>query len=395
MEVHELRNKYGPEELKARLKAEGFARTTLSFYRYVRLADPNALRNELYAEWETIGVLGRIYLAQEGINAQLSVPTHNFDRFRAAIDARSEFAGVPFKIAVEDDAESFLKLTIKVRPKLVADGLQDDAFDVTDVGQHLDAETFNRLIDEGATVVDLRNNYEALIGHFEGALTPQADTFRGAVEEMLEKLDDKKDEPVLLYCTGGIRCEKASAWFRHHGFTNVGQLHGGIIDYARQIRSKGLESKYKGQNFVFDGRLAERITDDVVSTCFQCGTPSDRITNCQQNTCNLLLVQCETCAEKYADCCTPSCREIHLLPEDVQRTWRKGRPSKSTKTKVINDPDALRRQIAEEEEKLAKEGTLHPELDLGEWSLVNGEWVKTQGSPTASYSPATIHHSPH
>ena len=373
MEPHELRNKYSPEELKARLKAEGFPRTTLSFYRYVRLADPIELRNELYAEWEVLGVLGRIYLAAEGINAQLSVPTHNFEKFRAAIDARAEFAEVPFKIAVEDDAESFLKLTIKVRPKLVADGLPDNAFDVTDVGQHLDAETFNRLIDEGATVVDLRNNYEALIGHFEGALTPQADTFRGAVEEMLEKLEDKKEEPVLLYCTGGIRCEKASAWFRHHGFTNVGQLHGGIIDYARQIRSKGLESRYKGQNFVFDGRLAERITDDVVSTCFQCGAESDRITNCLQNTCNLLLVQCETCAEKYAGCCTPSCREIHLLPEDVQRTWRKGRPSRSSKTKVINDPDALRKQIAEEEERLEKEGTLHPELDLGEWWLVNGE----------------------
>lgn len=364
MEVHELRNKYSPEYLKARLKAEGFPRTTLSFYRYVRLADPIGLRNELYAEWEAFGVLGRIYLAAEGINAQLSVPTHNFDRFRAAIDERSEFASVPFKIAVEDDAESFLKLTIKVRPKLVADGLQDEVFDVTDVGQHLDAESFNRLIDEGVTVVDLRNNYEALIGHFEGALTPKADTFRGAVEEMLEKLDDKKDEPVLLYCTGGIRCEKASAWFRHHGFTNVGQLHGGIIDYARQIRSKGLQSRYKGQNFVFDGRLAERITDDVVSTCMQCGQPNDRITNCQQNTCNLLLVQCEACAKKYANCCTPSCREIHLLPEEVQREWRKGRPSKSSKTKVINDPEALRRQIVEEEVRLAKEGTLHPDLRI-------------------------------
>lgn len=358
MQPHELRNKFSPEDLKSRLKAEGFPRTTLSFYRYVRLENPSALRDALYTEWEALGVLGRIYLAAEGVNAQLSVPSHNLEAFRAAVDARPEFTQVPFKIAVEDDPESFLKLMIKLRPKLVADGLQDDAFDVTDVGQHLDAETFNQKMDEGATVVDLRNNYECLIGHFEGALLPQADTFRGAVEEMLEKLDNKKDEPVLLYCTGGIRCEKASAWFRHHGFTNVGQLHGGIIDYARQVRAKGLHSRYKGQNFVFDGRLAERITDDVVSSCMQCGTASDRITNCQQNTCNLLMVQCETCAKKFADCCTPSCREIHLLPEDAQRTWRKGRPSRSSKTKVINDPEALRRQIAEEEATLAAKGTL-------------------------------------
>jgi UPF0176 protein len=269
---------------------------------------------------------------------------------------------VPFKIAVEDDGKSFLKLTLKVRHKLVADGLADGAFDVSNVGQHLDAESFNRLMDQGAIVVDMRNNYECLIGHFEGALLPEAETFRGAVEEMLEKLEDKKDEPVLLYCTGGIRCEKASAWFRHHGFKQVGQLHGGIIDYARQVRAKGLPSKYKGQNFVFDGRLAERITDDVVSTCMQCGQPSDRITNCQQHTCNVLLVQCEDCAARYANCCTPSCREIHLLPEKVQREWRKGKPSGSAKMKAIRDPEALRRRIAEEESLLAEKGALHPEL---------------------------------
>ncbi|MFN6178439.1 MAG: rhodanese-related sulfurtransferase [Flavobacteriales bacterium] len=362
MEAHELRNKYGPDTLRARLEAEGFSRTTLSFYRYVRLADPAAMRNELYAEWEALGVLGRIYLAQEGINAQLSVPTHQFEAFRKAIDARTEFDGVPFKIAVEDDGKSFLKLTLKVRHKLVADGLHDEVFDVSNVGQHLDAESFNQLMEQGATVVDMRNNYECLIGHFEGALLPEAETFRGAVEEMLEKLEDKKEEPILLYCTGGIRCEKASAWFRHHGFTQVGQLHGGIIDYARQVRAKELPSRYKGQNFVFDGRLAERITNDVVSTCFQCVLASDRITNCQQHTCNVLLVQCEACATKYADCCTPSCREIHLLPEEVQREWRKGKPSASAKMKAIRDPEALRKRISEEEAVLAGGGSLHTEL---------------------------------
>ncbi|MBX2978441.1 MAG: rhodanese domain-containing protein [Flavobacteriales bacterium] len=383
MEAHELRNKYGPRELRARLEAEGFPRTTLSFYRYVRLADPAALRNELYAEWEAMGVFGRIYLANEGINAQLSVPTHNFEAFRKAIDARPEFSGVPFKIAVEDDGKSFLKLTLKVRQKLVADGLTDAVFDVSNVGQHLDAEAFNRKLEEGALVVDMRNNYECLVGHFEGAYLPKAETFRGAIDEVVDMLRKQPaqvpdqgtgsvDPPgrpttteqpeILLYCTGGIRCEKASAWLRHHGITNVGQLHGGIIDYARQVRAKGLPSRYKGQNFVFDGRLAERITDDVVSTCMQCGQPSDRITNCQQHTCNMLLVQCEACATTYADCCTPSCREIHLLPEEVQREWRKGKPSASAKMKAIRDPEALRKRIAEEEEELAEKGTLHPEL---------------------------------
>ncbi len=145
----------------------------------------------------------------------------------------------------------------------------------------------------------------------------------------------------------------------------MGQLHGGIIDYARQLKAEGLESKYKGQNFVFDERLAERITDDVVSTCMQCGTKNDRISNCHEVTCNMLLVQCEACAVKYANCCSPSCSEIHQLPIEAQRTWRKGRSTRSTKTKAVNDPEGLRQRIREEEERLALNGTLHPEIRTG------------------------------
>jgi UPF0176 protein len=362
MDAHRLRNLHRPDVLRARLEREGVPRTTLSFYRYVRLMDVEGMRDELYSEWEALGVLGRIYLSQEGINAQVSLPTSNLENFRAALDSREAFREVPWKIAVEDDGKSFLKLAIKVKKKIVADGLADDAFDVTNVGQHLDAATFNRKMEEGALVIDMRNNYECLIGHFKGAYLPKADNFRGAIEEVTEALKEKKDAEVLLYCTGGIRCEKASAYLKHQGFANVGQLHGGIIDYARQIKEQGLQSLYKGQNFVFDERLAERITDDVVSTCMQCGTRSDRICNCQEVTCNMLLVQCADCAKKYADCCSPSCREIHLLPDAVQGAWRKGRSTRSTKTKAINDPAGLRHRIREEEELLAANGSLHPEL---------------------------------
>ncbi|MBL7964207.1 MAG: rhodanese-related sulfurtransferase [Flavobacteriales bacterium] len=364
---HDLRNKYGPRDLRVRLEAEGLPRTTLSFYRYVRLQEVGTLRNELYQEWEALGVLGRIYIAPEGINAQVSVPTGQLDAFRAALDAREAFANVPWKTAVEDDGQSFLKLAIKVKSKVVADGLADDAFDVTNVGTHLDAASFNRKMEEGALVVDMRNNYECLIGHFEGAYLPKADTFRGAIEEVvvaLRRVQRDNDQDILLYCTGGIRCEKASAYLKHEGFMNVGQLHGGIIDYARQIKAQGLPSKYMGQNFVFDERLAERITDDVVSACMQCGTKSDRITNCHEATCNMLLVQCEACAAKYADCCSPSCMEIHQLPIEAQRAWRKGRSTRSTKTKAINDPESLRQRIREEEEMLALNGTLHPSVAL-------------------------------
>jgi len=362
MDPHRLRNLHRPDVLRARLERDGRPRTTLSFYRYVRLTAVDQLRHALYQEWETLGLLGRIYIAHEGINAQVSLPTENLGRFRATLDAREAFAQVPWKIAVEDDGKSFLKLAIKVKKKIVADGLADDAFDVTNVGEHLDAKTFNQKMERGALVIDMRNNYESAIGYFEGAYLPKADTFRGAIEEVKEVMKEKKNAEVLLYCTGGIRCEKASAYLKHEGFTNVGQLHGGIIDYARQLKAQGLASKYKGQNFVFDERLAERITDDVVSTCMQCGTKSDRISNCQEVTCNMLLVQCEACATKYAECCSPGCREIHLLPGEVQRAWRKGRSTRSTKTKAINDPEGLRQRIREEEELVRSNGTLHPEL---------------------------------
>ncbi|HNU57373.1 MAG TPA: rhodanese-related sulfurtransferase [Flavobacteriales bacterium] len=362
MDIHRLRNLDRPDILRAKLEREGVERTTLSFYRYVRLTEVEALRHELYQEWGSLGVLGRIYLSQEGINAQVSLPTVHLEAFRAALNTREAFADVPWKIAVEDDGKSFLKLAIKVKKKIVADGLADDAFDVTNVGEHLDAAAFNRKMEQGALVIDMRNNYECLIGHFEGAYLPKADTFRGAIEEVVDAFKEKKDAEVLMYCTGGIRCEKASAYLKHQGFTKVAQLHGGIIDYARQIKAQRLESKYKGQNFVFDERLAERITDDVVSTCMQCGTKCDRITNCNEVTCNMLLVQCEACATKYANCCSPSCSEIHQLPIEAQRAWRKGRSTRSTRTKAINDPEGLRRRIREEEELLALNGTLHPEL---------------------------------
>lgn len=380
MDLHRLRNLHRPDVLKARLEREALPRTTLSFYRYVRLNEVEALRHTLYQEWEKLDVLGRIYLSQEGINAQVSLPTANLERFRADLDGREAFHLVPWKIAVEDDGRSFLKLAIKVKKKIVADGLADDAFDVTNVGAHLDAKTFNRKMEEGALVIDMRNNYECLIGHFEGAYLPKADTFRGAIEEVVGMLGVRVKEcegalrgpqgtqvqgtepEILLYCTGGIRCEKASAYLKHQGFNNVSQLHGGIIDYARQLKAEGLKSKYLGQNFVFDERLAERITDDVVSTCMQCGIKSDRIGNCHEATCNMLLVQCEACATKYADCCSPNCREIHQLPIEAQRAWRKGRSTRSTKTKAINDHEGLRRRIRVEEELLALNGTLHPEL---------------------------------
>lgn len=313
-----LHNRVEKNLLREKLMQEPFQRITISFYRYVYFEKPEAIRDQLFAEWDELDIFGRIYIAHEGINAQMSVPEHGYDQFLKTLYAHPYFKDIPIKVAVEDDGKSFYKLTIKVRPKLVNDGLEDHAFDVTNVGQHLDADGFNAAVqDPNTIVVDMRNHYEYEVGHFEGAIGPDGATFRDVLPEMVEKLKGQEDKKVILYCTGGIRCEKASAYFRHHGFQDVNQLHGGIIDYSRQIKVKELDNKYLGKNFVFDERLAERISDDVLGHCYQCGKPADTHVNCANEACHILFVQCDECRGKYEGCCSERCLEFtHLSVEE-------------------------------------------------------------------------------
>lgn len=317
------------EELKKRMKNSDEERTTISFYRYFKIKSPEDFRERILNDWEKIGMMGRIYVGYEGINAQISLPSNNVNALRKYLEADKDMAGIPFKIAVEDDGKSFYKLTVKVRDKILADGLNDDTFDVTDVGQHLNAAEYNKAIDDGAIVIDMRNHYEWEVGHFEGAHLPDADTFRELLPQVVEDFADKKDEKILLYCTGGIRCEKASAYFKHKGFKDVNQLQGGIIQYAHDAKEQGLEVKYKGKNFVFDERLGEKITDDVLSKCHQCDEPCDTHTNCKNDACHLLFIQCAKCAEKYNGCCNDECARILTLPFAEQLKLRKEAAAKA------------------------------------------------------------------
>lgn len=324
-----LWNKYDKKILKKKLMEEPFSRKTVSFYRYVILKDTSEMRDKLYQKFSELDIFGRVYLAKEGINAQISVPEHNWNKFVELLNSMEEFRTIPLKIAVEDDGKSFYKLIVKVRKKIVADGLNDGDFDVTNVGKHLSAKEFNEAMqDEKTVVVDIRNHYESEIGHFEGAICPDADTFRDELPMVLDNLGDKKENKILLYCTGGIRCEKASAYLKHHGFSDVNQLHGGIIDYARQVQSEGLENKFVGKNFVFDERLGERISNEIISSCHQCGEACDTHTNCKNDDCHLLFIQCENCAKKMDGCCTVECQKIYNLPIEEQRKLRKGKEKK-------------------------------------------------------------------
>jgi len=306
------------KELLKRLHEEPFRRITLSFYRYVIIEDVEKLREEFFKKWKALNIFGRIYLAREGINAQLNIPEMNLEKYKEQLYADKRFANVPFRIAIEDNGKSFYKLTIKVRSKLVADGLSDDAFDVTNVGNHLSAEEWNNEMNK-AIVVDMRNFYESEIGHFENAICPEASSFRQELLMVKDMLNGKEKEKIVLYCTGGIRCEKASAYLKHHGFKDVNQLYGGIIEYARQVKFKGLESKFKGKNFVFDERMGERITEDIISKCDQCKISCDTHYNCANDGCHLLFIQCESCKNKLEGCCSEECRSILHLPIEEQK----------------------------------------------------------------------------
>jgi UPF0176 protein len=322
----QLYNKLSANERAQLIEQAGEDRLTLSFYKYTQIGNPQLFRDYLFINWQSLEVLGRIYLAHEGINAQLSVPAKNFSLLKTQIDSVTFLENIRLNIAVEQDNKSFLKLTIKVRDKIVADGLEDKNFDVTKKGKHVNALEFNSLLeDENTICLDMRNHYESEIGHFQKAVTPDVDTFKESLPIIEKDLSQyKENKNLLMYCTGGIRCEKASAYFKHMGFRNVYQLEGGIIEYTRQVKKLGIENKFRGKNFVFDERRGERISKDIISKCHQCGAPCDTHVNCINEACHLLFIQCESCKEKMDQCCSSACQKIIALPLEKQLKLRKG-----------------------------------------------------------------------
>ena len=324
----QLWNKLNKEELEEQLRDIGHEFMTISFYQYAQIANPHLFRDHLFIIWSNLDVVGRTYIASEGINAQIAVPTKNISQFREELYQIEFLNGIRLNFAVdESEAEfAFLKLKIKVRDKILADGLNDETFDVTKKGKHLNAEEFNTLTNDPETLlIDFRNHYESEVGYFEGAILPDVDTFRDSLPKIEEEiLKGNENKNIVMYCTGGIRCEKASAWFKHRGFPNVHQLEGGIIKYARDVKEQGIQNKFKGKNFVFDERRGERITEEIVSVCHLCGTPADTHTNCANSACHLLFIQCDKCKEKLDNCCSSECQEIYHLPLEEQKALRKG-----------------------------------------------------------------------
>ena len=320
-----LHNRVSRRELKERILKDPTPRMTLSFYCYFPIADPKLFRDQLYKDLAALGVFGRIYLAAEGINAQVSLPKDGFGAFRDYLYGIEPLNGLRLNVAVDDDGKSFYVLDIKVRNKIVADGISDPGFDMSRRGKYVNAEEFNRLTgDPDTVVIDMRNHYEYEVGHFENAIEIPSDTFREQLPMAVEMMEADKDRNIIMYCTGGIRCEKASAYMLHRGFRNVYHLEGGIIQYANQVKEKGLPNKFHGKNFVFDSRLGERISDEIIAQCHQCGQPADTHVNCVNDACHLLFIQCDACRDKMEGCCSAECREFIHLPPDEQKRRRAG-----------------------------------------------------------------------
>ncbi|HEX8463414.1 MAG TPA: rhodanese-related sulfurtransferase [Abditibacterium sp.] len=317
----ELRNLVSQAELKKRLEADPTPRRTLSFYKYHPIAAPHEWRDELYLHFEKLGVLGRVYVANEGINAQISVPEANLEAFKSYLDSYVWLRDVRLNFAA-DDGKSFWVLNVKVRQKIVADGIDDPNFSMQRTGKYLNAAQFNELaLSPETVVVDMRNYYEFEVGHFQGALEVPSDTFRQQLPLAAELLEAERDKNIVMYCTGGIRCEKASAYLLHRGFSKVYHLEGGILEYTRQVREQGLENQFLGKNFVFDGRLGERIGEEIISQCHQCQNGCDTHRNCANDDCHLLFLQCDACAQSWEGCCSSECREWKNLAPD-QRDGR-------------------------------------------------------------------------
>lgn len=321
----QLHNRISRKELKDRIKDDPTPRTTISFYCYFKIEEPPVFRDELYKQLKQLDVLGRIYLAQEGINAQISVPTALLESLRTYLYSIHPLNGLRLNIAVDDDGKSFYVLDVKVRNKIVADGINDPDFDMANRGRYVNAAQFNLLsADPDTVVIDMRNHYEYEVGHFEKAIEVPSDTFREQLPMAVDMMNADKEKNIIMYCTGGIRCEKASAFMLHKGFKNVFHLEGGIINYVNQVKEQGLDNKFHGKNFVFDQRLGERITEEVIANCHQCGKPADTHVNCVNDACHLLFIQCDECTKKYENCCSTECQSIIHLSEEEQRKIREG-----------------------------------------------------------------------
>lgn len=317
----------------------------ISFYKYRPLTkeEMEKVQLRLWKFRDNLGVLGRCYVYFDGMNCQISVPKANLKTFFEELQKEPIFKDVEFncKNVMDKNKENvapFSNMHVRLRPLLHIPEEVIPYSQPEDQGARLTAKEWNELLSKENTLIfDARNWYESMVGKFEGATPLNTDSFYeafSAIEKMLND-KDKENTNVMMYCTGGIRCVRLSAYVKQKlGFKNVYHLKGGIVNYSLEIEEESIPSKFIGKNFVFDERRAEKVTDDVIATCSQCGTPCDTHVNCPNTSCNLLFVQCPTCASKFNAACSDECKRIIELPLEEQLQIRKSNPPSSDSHKI-------------------------------------------------------------
>lgn len=293
---------------------EGYAWPVILFYKYVPIAEPAALATEQRAFCHSLGLKGRVLIATEGINGTLAGPAEKIADYVAKLQADERFADVAFKYSA-GDAGTFPKLVIKVRREIVTLGLESLTPDQDNLRSPAE---WKRMMEENpdAVVLDVRNRFESDAGRFTNAVVCQIENFRD-LPSYLDRLENLKERKLLIYCTGGIRCEKASALLRSRGFNDVAQLHGGILTYQEQFGNE----HWEGECFVFDQRMTVRVPEGLkqIGRCAQSGRLTSRFVNCLHDPCHKLFLLSEEAEAENADhrLC-PACRENGLTSENAE-----------------------------------------------------------------------------
>ncbi|MDB5233827.1 MAG: sulfurtransferase [Hymenobacter sp.] len=278
----------------------------LLYYCYTPIDNPEQFREEHHRLCLELDLRGRIIVAAEGLNGTVSGTVENCARYMEVVQADPRFAALEFKVD-NVAAHTFQKLHVRVKPEIVHSSLRH-VRPHEKTGQHLSPEEFRALKDrDDVVVVDVRSDYEYNLGRFKNAVTLDIENFRD-FPERVERLKEFKDKKILTYCTGGVKCEKASAYLLEQGFENVYQLHGGIIKYG--IEAGGED--FDGQCYVFDNRVAvdvNRVNPSVISRCQHCQQPSNRLVNCANPHCNAHVPLCKSCGEQLQGACSTACAE--------------------------------------------------------------------------------------
>lgn len=284
----------------------------LAYYHLTALEKPFFWVKEHQRFFENRDVKGRIYISSEGINGQMSGSTADCEAYMQWLKSQTPFSEITFKVDPADK-NIFYKMCVKQKEQLVA---FDQPVDFSLRGKHLSPQEFDRVMDEEEYhLIDVRNDYEMKIGHFETAELPACKNFREFKDytqnSLLPQKSELQNKKILMYCTGGIRCEYYSAYLKEQGFDNVYQLEGGVINYSHQV-GKG---RWKGKLFVFDDRLACSVgeSEECISTCHHCAQAADKYYNCANMDCNELFTCCPSCLELYQGCCQASCRSSTKL----------------------------------------------------------------------------------